>query len=340
MELKRIMKDDDLRDFAEMLKSLQMKIDFRVSSRGWAYLLETERLINKDEFDKVTNVINNCRRKGILPIDFVAEESSRAFQGVEIPSDESVVVDFGGWLRACKNAAEHYNLDWWDGEEYYIQMVVEKVDLVTLFNPVCREFHIPIANSKGWSSMLQRAEYARRFREAEDRGMKCVLLYCGDHDPDGLRISEFIRSNLAQLSEVSWGDGNRGYDPNGLIIERFGLNRDFIERHNFTWIDNLITGSKKNLADPNHKNFKMPYVQQYLADVGERKCEANVLVTMPDVARKLVRDAIVSYVGEDAEDRFEEKRQVVRDELDEFFERTKIKEPMDEALKIIEEEYS
>src|SRR5690606_38765788 len=105
-----------------------------------------------------------------------------------------------------------------------------KVDLVTLFSPVCKKYKIPIANSKGWSSMLQRAEYARRFQEARDKGLKCVLLYCGDHDPDGLRIGEFLRKNLQDLNDIKWEDGEIGYDAKDLIIDRFGLNYDFIEK--------------------------------------------------------------------------------------------------------------
>lgn len=312
----------NLEQFAEFMKDISRTIGFRVSSRGWAYILEQKRHINKDEFDKVTNAINKCRKKGYLPIDFTAEESARDFQGVEEPDTSNIVDDFGSWLRGSLNAAEHYTPDWWEGEEYYIQLVVEKIDLVTLFDPVCREYHIPIANSRGWSSMLQRAEYARRFAEARDKGLKCVLLYCGDHDPDGLRISEFIRKNLNDLKDVEWRDGVRGYDPYDLIVDRFGLNYNFIIENNFTWIDNLITGSGKNLADPTHKNFRMPYVQKYLSEIGERKCEANAIIVYPEVARRYVRDAIENYLGEDAKDRFAEKRQAVKDELETFLEDT------------------
>jgi len=56
-------------------------------------------------------------------------------------------------------------------------MLVEKIDLKSLFGPVCWDYHIPIATSKGWSSMLQRAEYARRFKQAENMGLKCVTGY-------------------------------------------------------------------------------------------------------------------------------------------------------------------
>ena len=310
----------DLESFAEFIQEISKTIGFRVSSRGWAYVLEQKRHINKDQFDKVTNAINKCRKKGLLPIDFTAEESARDFSGIEKPNTSNIIDDFGAWLQSSYDAAEYYIPNWWDGEEYYIQMVVEKIDLVTLFMPVCEEYHIPIANSKGWSSMLQRAEYARRFAKAEDNGLKCVLLYCGDHDPDGLRISGFIRENLSDLKNIEWSDYSYGYDPENLTIDRFGLNYDFIEENGFTWIDNLITGSGKNLASPAHKNFKMPYVQNYLSEFGERKCEANAIIVFPQIARDFVRGIIEDYLGGEAKNRFQLKRQQVRDELNIFLE--------------------
>jgi hypothetical protein len=214
---------------------------------------------------------------------------------------------------------QHFSPDWWDGEHYYIQVLVEKVDLKTLFAPVCRDYCIPIANGKGWQSVLQRAEYARRFRDAEWQGLKCVLLYGGDFDPDGLLISSAMRDNLEQIKDVVWADGAKGYDPKNLIIERVALNYDFIKQQNYTWIDNLITGSKKkpgkaeSLADPRHRNYTLPYVQDYLQKYGARKCESNVMITTPAIARQLLRIAIEKYLGVDAVTRFQEKRQVIQD---------------------------
>jgi len=235
--------DENLKKFAEQLFDLSEQIGFKVSARGWCYQLESARFINKDQFDRVEAMINKCRKKGILPIDFVAEEEGRQFSGVELEESKTPVQYLKAYLTAPLECHEWYTPDWWDGEKYYIQMLVEKIDLKTLFEPVCRKYHIPIATSKGWSSMLQRASYARRFKEAEDKGLICVLLYCGDHDPDGLRISDFIKSNLVDISDIVWEDGSVGYNPRDLIIQRFGLDYDFIQRHKLTWIDNLVTGS-------------------------------------------------------------------------------------------------
>lgn len=324
--------------FAIMLIKVGKSVGMRVSSRGWCYLLEGFRLINKDQFDMVETLINECRKYGFLPIDFVAEEESRGFSGVEKPDDTDPIGYMKKYLRATLQCGDWYTPDWWDGEEYYIQMVVEKIDLKTLFKPLCEEYHIPIATAKGWSSMLQRAEYARRFREAEDKGLKCVLLYCGDHDPDGLRISEFLRSNLKELANIRWADGAKGYDPKDLKIDRFGLNFDFIKANNLTWIDNLITGSGKNLASPSHKNHDLQYVQDYLRDIGERKCEANALVVARAASEDLCRQAIEAYLGDDALDRFQEKRDTVLEELEEFREKSGVGKAVKDAIDLIDKE--
>lgn len=128
-----------------------------------------------------------------------------------------------------------------------------------------------------------------------------------------------------------------GYDPEDLIIDRFGLNYEFILDNEFTWIDNLITGSGKNLASPNHINHKMDYVQDYLSRIGPRKCEANVIVTLPRVARALVTEAIENYVGIKARDRFREKREASDLEYDDLLEEFGIREPIQKIINDIDE---
>jgi len=134
----------------------------------------------------------------------------------------------------------------------------------------------------------------RRFSEWEAKGKQCVLLYCGDHDPGGLRISDFLRSNIAELAKaVEWS-------PDNLIIDRFGLDCEFIEANGLTWIDNLETSSGRNLADPKHPDHFKPYVQSYLKRFGARKVEANALVARPNAGRELCRQAILRYLPEAA----------------------------------------
>ena len=321
-----------LTDFANIMQKMQEDIDFKVSARGWGYLMEQAGYINKSQFDKVENAVNRCRKEGLLPVDFIAEEQSRMFHGIIKPSDGTVKDTLKWMMNDVLDGAKYFQPDWWEGEEYYIQMVVEKIDLLTLFQPVCEKYKIPIANAKGWQSILQRADYARRFKEAEDKGLRCVLLYCGDHDPDGKRISETMRKNIRDVSDIFWEDGEVGYDPDDLIIDRFGLEYEFIINNKYTWIDNLITGGGLDLSSDKHRNHKLPYVQEYIKEIGVRKCEANVLVTTPQTGRKLCEDAIKAYLGDDAPDRFKKKMDKVEEEYKIELKKTGLIEPITKLL--------
>jgi len=349
-------REAEIQEFAEEMKKLTHRVGFKISARGWCYTMEGFNLITKAQFDVVENLINGCRRNGILPIDFTATEEARQFSGVETPDTESPGMYMRSSLEFALNAGLYYTPDWWEDEQYYVQMLVEKIDLKTLFEPICRKFHIPIATGSGWQSMRQRAEYGRRFKEAEAIGLKCVLLYCGDFDPDGGRIITKLRGNLEGVSNSNWTDGRSGYDPQNLKIDPFGLKYDFITANKLTWIDNLITArtskrggylakvvdgkivqGKTDKGRP-HPNFHLPYVQEYLKKYGVRKCEANALIIIPDESRALCRQAIEEYLGDDAEARFGEKRKETKQMFDKFRARTGLDKAIQKVIDMIKKE--
>jgi hypothetical protein len=134
-----------------------------------------------------------------------------------------------------------------------------------------------------------------------------------------LNISNFIRSNFNDLSKAVGG-----WTPDKLIIERFGLNLDFIMEQNLTWIDNLETSSGERLDDPDHHDHDMAYVQDYLRkychkdENGKwegRKVEANALVVRPEAARRLCREALAKYIDQEALDDYEAELEERREEL-------------------------
>jgi hypothetical protein len=279
--------------FCELVLQIRSSLDFAVGSRGYSYLLE-EYGLAKSDFDLAQALINDCRKSGELPIDICAEDGARAFDHVERTDDTTPDEEAEDVLNYVRNAERAYRpVSFWDYQSCYLQMLVEKIDLRNLFSPVCAEFHVPLSNTRGWSDISQRAELMRRFTEHEAEGRRCVLLYCGDHDPAGLQISDTLRKNLADLS------GAVGWKPDNLEIFCFGLNADFIERHGLTWIDGLATANSLPLDNPKHPDHRKPYVQDYLAQFGARKCEANALVVRPQEGRQLCREAILNYVDLD-----------------------------------------
>src|SRR5262249_39451004 len=130
--------------------------------------------------------------------------------------DETAEQFAEGWVDYLSQAHEQYNpVSFWENLRIYVEMTVERIDLKNLFAPVCAEFHIPITNISGWNDINSRAAIMKRFAFWEKRGKQCVLLHCGDHDPGGLHISEFLRSNMEELADAV------GWRPDNLIIERF-----------------------------------------------------------------------------------------------------------------------
>ena len=94
----------------------------------------------------------------------------------------------------------------------------------------------------------------------------------------------------------------------------------------------MITGSGKNLASPHHPNYKLPYLQNYLRECGERKCEANAIVTTPEKAKDLISGNIIKYLGSDSLNRFALKREAVRDEYGNLLEETGLRPIIENLL--------
>ena len=254
------------------------------------------------------DLIKTCRKSGHLPIDCTLEDSKREINNVEIIDDTSPDEEAESILDYISHAHLNYTpISFWDDKPVFIQMLVEKSDLKSLFTPVVRDFRIPIANSGGWSDLHVRAKMMRRFAYWEAKGKQCVLLYCGDFDPGGLQISGFLRKNFADLANAV------GWHPDNLVIDRFGLNHEFIQEHNLTWIDNLETGSGQRLDDQNHPDHDKSYVQDYIGNYGVRKVEANALVVRPAAGRELCRQAILKYVDAGLIIAYEEQLASVRE---------------------------
>jgi hypothetical protein len=308
--LARSRHQDAVHAFCARILEINSTLDFRVSSRGRCYLLENAGEITKGEFDDTQKLINTCRKTGLLPVDICSEDECRAADGIEDLDDGDVEAAADWILSYADHAHESYTpFSFWDDPHVYVEIAVEKVDLKSLFAPIAEEFHVLISNNGGWADINGRVAMMRRFRQREAEGKQCVLLYCGDHDPGGLAIGDFLCRNVADLK------GAAGWSPARLHIDRFGLNYDFIQAEGLTWIDNLETGSGKRLDEPHHPDHYKFYVQSYLKRFGARKVEANTLVVRPVAGRELCRQAILRYMPMTAIEDYERKLAAARDEL-------------------------
>jgi hypothetical protein len=146
----------------------------------------------------------------------------------------------------------------------------------------------------------------------------------------GIKISQKFRKGLRDIK------GATKWDPSTLIIDRFGLNKEEIEKHTLTWIENLKSSSGKN---PNwNRKDVMEYVQKY----GIRKCEANALIRNEEtieIGERMCRRAIEKYYGKDALERFEKKKEASKGKLKEVYD-TPIWKQFGESLDKLIKDYA
>lgn len=281
-----------------VLLKLDKKIDYKLSARGWCYITEQLGYIHKGQFDTIVKIMKECREDGTLPLDFTARDISRSFDFVEpfIKRTKTPKKFLLNYLKRFKEIAKWKDdYAFWENQPYYFMMVVEKIDLKTIFSPICKKYHIPIANAKGWSSKNLRFFLTKKFKFAEQLDKIPILLYYGDFDPYGVKISDLLSKHISQIMDIT-----------GLLLDkaeiiRVGLNYDFIQRHNLTWIDNLISGSGKL---PNYNNAE---VQAWINKYGERKVEANAVIIAPQPAINELENIILDYLGKDCLYKYEEK---------------------------------
>jgi hypothetical protein len=269
---------------------------FAFGTRGWAYVAEGAGIITKGQFDAFETWLTRVRKDGLLDPDVVSDDDARSTDGIEdVDLDDPAayarqILDRAhSWLRA------YTPISVWKGLGTYVELLVEKVDLKIIFGPVCARYSVPITNGKGSADLNLRRHMLGRFRDQYKESRKLVLLYFGDLDPFGQLIADVIKSNLMECARVQRVD----FDPTPIYVERIGLTAAQIAALGLPWIENLETGSGKDLANPRHPDHNKLYVQTHIATYGPRKVEATALAAHPAEAQALIEAAINRYIPPD-----------------------------------------
>lgn len=283
----------------EAIEQLSRDTGYKFGPRGWAYYAEGMGLITKGEFSRFEKLLTDMRKAGELDPDVIEPDASRIattvadFEAVAYPPEtvaQWAIDDISDNLRRW--ADSYYQHGYWDDLEYYVELIVEKKDLVQIFRDTADQYNVRITNGKGDTDIHSRLAILKRFRDHTDAGRRCVLLAVGDHDPKGLDIVNWLHSNLMSCVDIK---GLDWYDPDFKVVN-VGLTEQQIDDMGLMKIENLETGSGGDLANPRHHDHHKRYVQDYISQFGVWKCEANALVGHPAAAQRMLEDAITQYI--------------------------------------------
>lgn len=310
------------RKMGEDIERLSTESGYQFGPRGWAYFAEGLGLITKGEFARFEKLLTDMRKDGELDPDVIEPDASRLATEVEDYEADNyspealarrAVDEIASGLRSW--AENYHQFGYWDEAEFYLELIVEKKDLVQIFRSIADRYNIRITNGKGDTDIHTRLAMLKRFREHTEAGRRCVLLAIGDHDPKGLSIVEGLRRTImscANLKGLDWPY------PEFEVVN-IGLTEEQIDRMGLMRIENLETGGGRDLSDPSHPDHHKDYVQDYIRRFGVWKVEANALVGHPRLAEKLLEDAINEFVPDyypgSAEARNEPGQEAVKEEI-------------------------
>lgn len=307
---------------AEAIERMSAETGYRFGPRGWAYYAEGLGLITKGEFDRFEKLLTDMRKDGELDPDVIEPDASRMATEVDdfeaaghTPEDhaQAAVNEIGQRLRDWAEA--YHENGYWDGLDYYVEMIVEKKDLVQIFRSTADRYNIRITNGKGDTDIHTRLAMLKRFREHDEAGRRAVLLAIGDHDPKGLHIVSGLQRTVMSCANLKGLD----WEFPEFEVVNIGLTEDQVETLGLMKIGNLETGGGKDLSDPRHPDHFKPYVQDYITRFGVWKCEANALVGHPAPARALLEASINRFIPRthpnEVQARNEPSQQAVRAEI-------------------------
>ena len=232
----------------------------KVTLRQLYYQLVARGIIqNKvDVYNKLSTLLTDARYAGIVDWEAVEDRG-------RVPHTPNTFEDINDLIKA---AAQSYQLDRWEGQEYYVELWTEKDALVSVISPITKKYQVSVCINKGYTSASSIYNSAQRFLEQQE-GKKCILLYLGDHDASGLDMDRDIKSRLTEF----------GVD---VEVVRIGLTMEQIQEYN-------PPENPAKKTDPRSKNYSKIF--------GEKSWEVDALRT--DVLQNLIETSIRKYLDVD-----------------------------------------
>lgn len=182
--------------------------------------------------------------------------------------------------QIIESAAAGFYKDRWEGQDYYVEVWIEKEALIGVISGICNRLDVSYFACKGYVSQSEMWSAGQRLGHQRRMGKQPIIVHLGDHDPSGMDMTRDIF------------DRHFLFDS-GAKVERIALNMDQIRQYN---------------PPPNPAKFTDSRAKEYVKEFGTSSWELDAL--NPRVLSDLIEERVLSY-------RDEEAYQVVIDDEDE-----------------------
>lgn len=236
--------NDILEDYAEQ--------GFTLTLRQLYYQLVSKDIIenNDKEYAKLSVLLKKGRMCGVVDWNSIEDR-------VRKPKLPYYVHD---QQDAIKDTVEQYRLNRQKGQEFKIELWIEKDALSNVMYRVSSFYHVNLMVNRGYSSVSAMFDAYKRLDE------KSVILYFGDHDPSGIDMIRDIRERLLEFGLT-------------VKVEPVALNMAQIKQY---------------APPPNPAKITDPRAKEYIEKYGYTSWELDALP--PNVLMSLAENAIEKYL--------------------------------------------
>jgi hypothetical protein len=214
---------------------------------------------NERSYKNLGALINDARLAGLIDWNAI-EDRTRNIRGRthwEKPGD------------VIKAAAYNYHLDYWQDQDNYVEVWVEKDALVGVVGRICDQLDLKYFSCRGYVSQSEMWVAAKRLEKRQREGKNIVLLHLGDHDPSGIDMSRDILDRL------------NVFETDDIEFKRLALNMEQVEEYN---------------PPPNPTKLTDSRATKYLSDFGDECWELDALE--PKVIDALIKDNVLKFRDE------------------------------------------
>lgn len=248
-------------------------------------------LPNSDKsYDRLGTLINDARLAGEIDWNHL-EDRTRNLQSL---------MHFNGPTDRIVSAANSYNLNLWEDQDYHIEIWVEKEALADVVSRVANRNDVSYFSCRGYVSASEMHVAGRRLANvAFEENKEIIILHLGDHDPSGMDMSRDIEERLRlfmtqghdqYIEQYEDGDfdGKPAKSPmpdwyideqsERLMVKRIALNMAQIRQYN---------------PPPNPAKLADTRAQKYIEAYGNQSWELDAL--SPQVLDALIQTHISEY---------------------------------------------
>lgn len=254
---------------------------------------------SQESYRRLVCILTDGRLSGDFPFEWLLDRTREARPGRFSIDQTSVEDALASSAREIRQAPQRWLWrDRWYGQPYHVSVWVEKEALAGVFEDPCEELGVSWFVLRGYSSLSALSQWVDNVSEAYSRSYsinEAVVLYFGDHDPDGWEIPRSAERNIQSIADV------RGIDLPLVTFRRVALLYDQIERYD---------------PPPFPAKESSSRFESYVAEHGLRDAwELDAL--RPEVLEQLIRENVDYYFDEEVYQANENQVSIVREKMKE-----------------------